>query len=1014
LFILTVLGSSAVAMAQATRPAYTWLDSVDAGYIEAQNGQRPVLVVVSDDRFGSAYDKAMADAKVAAKLAGWVLVRLGPQERDARQALGVAGAPALRALTPAGRVIARLDGVVGADGIVKWLEAAAEAATPPKLDGADVKSLVALLASPDATVREAATRQLMGKRDESAAAVVETLASSNATARIAAADLLEEWAAPIDGIDPWQRATVTPERLATLKTWASNPVAPTTAPSQPYNEAVASADLDALLAAGTSAEARAIRERLVRYGEAVMPQVLDRLRSARTPEARQRLTALRYRLAATDSFAAGWPGGFDRLASADGFVRRGALDELATRAKAGDDRLLLELFGDDDSVVREKALALLKSVGGDSRALVKLLADPEPNVRAAVLKSLATGDNEAADPALAPDLAKYIATEKDADLLVHAIHVLKSMPGDPALAALKALLANPEWRVRAEAAEALREKVGNYRANLSDEAKTQIYLALIKLLDDEEGFVVAKAVAALSRSQLTTAVDPMLKTITRRPDMAVEILKAIGDDRTTAAAALPELKKLAKDPKPEVRATAIKAIITAAPGGSGTELKAALADADERVRAAGVEGVLAAMEHDREEATSGRRSTFGTNASAVDPAKWLDNYRSGKGRPKWLGEMAPTLEKLAIAEKPPTSLQAGVALCGLGKEDVVLPQLYAAVKTDDREPATVAMAWLPWEKRQAMFTALMAASPAGERETIVRAFAKVPDPRGAEELWAMLKADGQSSSVIDPMHDALRTMYFGEDYYNMDRVSASAKKSAREAVEKYAGEGNHLHQRTVALVLAMTLDQELAGKLAEKVPAADPLGPVALQIRLVATDSEEDGNPIAVEAMKNPATRQIAVRYLAGGESALGELNGIYLSTSSSRGSYGNDLPKVEPPAGVKMDDVRGVVNDPNPDTAGYAGYLVVLLGDASGFKPLEAAWRKHGGGDTEWTRLVYRAIAKMNDDTRTPLLEEIYGTYKTSYELREYYWTIRSMKGDNVLKLRKKIRDEVGMDRLK
>jgi hypothetical protein len=155
---------------------------------------------------------------------------------------------------------------------------------------------VAALASPDAMIREAVTRQLLAKRNESATAVVEALGSANATARIAAADLLEEWAAPMDGIDPWQRGTITPEKLAALKDWAAKPVAPTTAPSQPYNEAVASADLDALLAAGTAVEARAIRERLVRYGDAVMPQVVQRLRAARTPEARQRLIALRYRL----------------------------------------------------------------------------------------------------------------------------------------------------------------------------------------------------------------------------------------------------------------------------------------------------------------------------------------------------------------------------------------------------------------------------------------------------------------------------------------------------------------------------------------------------------------------------------------------------------------------------------------------------------------------------------------------------------------------------------------------
>jgi len=33
---------------------------------------------------------------------------------------------------------------------------------------------------------------------------------------------------------------------------------------------------------------------------------------------------------------------------------------------------------------------------------------------------------------------------------------------------------------------------------------------------------------------------------------------------------------------------------------------------------------------------------------------------------------------------------------------------------------------------------------------------------------------------------------------------------------------------------------------------------------------------------------------------------------------------------------------------------------------------------------------------------------------MREFYWTIRSMEGEKILALRKTIRAEVGMDRLK
>jgi hypothetical protein len=51
-------------------------------------------------------------------------------------------------------------------------------------------------------------------------------------------------------------------------------------------------------------------------------------------------------------------------------------------------------------------------------------------------------------------------------------------------------------------------------------------------------------------------------------------------------------------------------------------------------------------------------------------------------------------------------------------------------------------------------------------------------------------------------------------------------------------------------------------------------------------------------------------------------------------------------------------------------------------------------------------------------VLEEIYkklsATRNGSYYMKSFYWTIRSMHGAEVLKLRKQIRDEVGMDNLR
>jgi hypothetical protein len=411
----------------------------------------------------------------------------------------------------------------------------------------------------------------------------------------------------------------------------------------------------------------------------------------------------------------------------------------------------------------------------------------------------------------------------------------------------------------------------------------------------------------------------------------------------------------------------------------------------------------------------------GESRQKVDVVKWIDDYRSGKIRPAWVGELGPTLEKMAHTEKPSIALPAIVALCGLAKEDSFLPQIHAAIKdADSRWVAVSALKWLPWEKRQSLFREVMAAAPAEDRAGVFRTFAQVPDPRGAEEVWVVAQSLQlpANESLMDPIHDALQSMYFGEEYYNMSRVPEESKKTAREALEKYAATGTDA-QRIISLTLMLLLDQDLAQKTATTLLAdpksSDLLKPAALQMRLVAQHDEAAATPIAVEAINSPLTRNIAVRYLAGGAEALHQIHSIYLSVSSSNYFSGSEAIVVKAPTGVKVEPVLEAMKDFNEETAAYAGYLAALLDHPEGLKPLEAQWRKQGAGDREWSRLMYRAITKLNDDSKTPILEEIYNAYgKTDYRLREFYWTIRAMKGENILKLRKKIRDEVGMDRLK
>ena len=242
----------------------------------------------------------------------------------------------------------------------------------------------------------------------------------------------------------------------------------------------------------------------------------EQLRTAESDEDRARLTALRYRLVATDELALGWPGGIDRLAAPSAAERHRAMVELARRASPADEPLLLELFSDPEPLVRELALEALDKAGGAeaNSALVRLLDDPDPNVQAAVLKQLA----EEPGRGVVPRIAEYVSKQADTDLVVHAVRVLRATKGKAAVECLAGLLTHESWRVRAEAAEAIGEAVGDYE--MPDEDKVDAYVALVELLqDDARRRRIGDA--ALARLTGTFALDKFAATMFGAFDDAV-------------------------------------------------------------------------------------------------------------------------------------------------------------------------------------------------------------------------------------------------------------------------------------------------------------------------------------------------------------------------------------------------------------------------------------------------------------------------------------------------------------
>ena len=1020
-----------------------WLDNLDDAYKLALRQNQNVLIYAAADWSPpcQAMKKHLALPQVQEQLKGWTRLYLDADKSpDAFKRLGHQLRP--RPAHPTTPPASPSPGATACSALKcssRFWKPTRRSRPPPSAMSSTAthlpmrprsRKLLDALQKPNIPLREAATRRLLPHPQIAAVSIVDLFAAGSLKARLAALELLAAWDAPVDQVDPWRPETITAPRLEALKTWATQ-LARTSATRPATLPSLASIDvkqeLAALLSARTDLEASAIRERLARSGPALLSEVYAALKSVSADRDRERLTALRYRLVSTDRLALSWPDGLDRLASTDPARRHLAVEELGKFAKPEDAPLLLELFSNPDPMIREISLRLLQSIGGSTTAaLTRLLEDPEPNVRAAVLKQLA----EKPSPQMVDPVVKYIEAEKDLDLIVHGIRVLRVSKGKAAGDCLQRLLSHASWRIRAEAAEALGEMAGS---GSTPERKTEIYAAMIKLLEDPDGFVASRAILSLQKSDLAMAVKPMIEATQRHPDLTADVVAAVTQSNGMRAAAAPYLRQLSTHQSPAVRAAALVGLYESNPDGGTDDLIKALKDPAAQVRIAAAKTLIESLRNllprDGYVMRNSLLSRFtggGEQRVKVDPAQWLSDFRAGRGRPAWLTKALDSLKPMLAAESMEERAAAALLLVAGGQETEALPVLLDAAKAKPqfRELAAGALPWLPWEQRLTMFNALLA-MPLGEDEqrALADAMVQLPDPRAAEPLWGLLERKDVSLRAAGSAMSALRQLYVGERYYDSNSVPKSSLQQLVTVARAKAAAGPEM-RRLVAMLLLLTASPEDARQIAVQIQAeptsSEWLRLDCFQVRLLAgpkADAEQAAS--AALAGSDPPLRKVALPYLVSGSDRLQQFRGeLYVDLPGElRISYSSDprTQTIVAPKGLKLELLQPLLNDADPELAADAGYLLALLGDRGGMDRLLKYWREQAQKDSRWMQLVSRAIVAVNDDGYTPVLEEIYRNYgrEDNYGLRQFYWTIRAMQGPAVLKLRKQIRDEVGMERL-
>ena len=1085
-----------------------WGSGLDAVRKKAQVDGKPVLVRVGANwcPWCHKLEEVTSGKNLQTELDRWALVYVDADESPAEvRQVGAGPIPALRVLDADGKVVAEKDGFLAEDELLDWLRLGYAKATgrPPGVltadseepDEAAVEQLIDVLASQNARERETAIRRLLAHRHEAAVAVCEALAKGRLSTRLAALELLESWQAPVAGLDPWRPETLVADKHALLAAWAKETAERVTPEPQALTaEQLASAQTEIvrLLALG-EADVSAAIERLAKFGPALLPVTYADLQRATTDRERERLLTLRYRLVASDALVLKWPAVASLLASAEIDVRHKAAARLAELATAADQALLLELFSDPDPLVREISLRGLQQVGGEkaSEPLVKLLGDPEPSVRAAVLAQLA--ENPA--PALVSSVAKYAAAERDPDLVVHAIRVLKAAGGKPAMHALMELLDHESWQARAEAAETLSE-IAKSADNESN--KADIYVALIDRLEDSDSFVVGRAIKGLENANLETAIEPLVKAAKAHPDLAAEAVEALTQASGSHSKSLPHLREFAQHADPRVRASAVRGLASDPSSDFEPLVVAGLQDQESEVRQAAAQSLFNNLQQSLDQSLSEQEQVIeqsgGRGLSVLDlftnepqPAEdvdqpkpdldeeeieedrgkatekkpteekaaeekaaeekateekatetkdteakpagrqpqtshdlWLAAFHRGRGQPKWVKEAVEPLTQMLQATSADERLIAALTLIAVGHIDRGLPvvEQVTAASPGKVEAASAVLVWLPWEARIKLFNS-WAAKPSKDRSrhAAVMNLGKTHEPRAADTMWGMLAGD-VDIEMVDAVNDALRNMYGLQSYGNP--ITKKQRKYADVAVQ-YGKTGTRWQKIVAMSVLLESFSDDvadLARAILDDPQTEPPMRKNALQFLLL-SQTKADADKLAIEQLSaaDPEQRKLALSFLARGAEAIQQLNDqLYLQVPSRSydafaGSSGQAI-EVAPPTGLKAEMVEPLLADADSDVAAYAGYLLTTLGEENGLPPLLAKWRAKGRLEN-WSKLMYRAITALNDDAHTPILEEI-AVKLRKYDKRDFYWTIRSIEGPQALKLRKKIRDEVGMDNLR
>ena len=930
----------------------TWLHKLEKAKELSRKRRAPIIVVAGATWCGpcKVLEKEIAKVPVQDELQRWVPVHVDVDDAEKEAAeLAVSSIPALRVLSPDGRLIASTEGAMDADALADWLaeqfpsavDNAAGAATSGRLTAMSVLKILKDFKSRESTVREAAISRLVAVPEVAAAPVVTGFTDGGLSEQLAYLELLSTWEAPVKGLDPWIPTSVTAERIASLETWVTERdfEPPENSDELSAIEIIETRRILRTLIEVDATEAAALREQLARMGRKTLPLIRAALDDATEPQPRERLTSARYRVAGTAELESEWPGGTERLASANFDVRIGATAELVKLATKREEQLLLELFSDPVPLVREIALKGITKISGTSAggALVRLLDDPDPNVRAAVLKQLAENPVES----LIPKIAEYSQKETDPDLVVHAIRFLREIKKHEAVVAMSALFNHQSWRVRAEAADGIYRLV---KKSGMDESRKDAELgqAFLKLLNDEDEFVVGVAIRTLRYVKATDAPDRLIEVAETRSSLAATAIQALGEAFMGRRGVNDKVLEFASDRDPAVRIAATVALLRNSGQQYSDIVKNGLWDQEQQVRIAvadavfkkvigeissklrqvtyassggshagrpdleneivsipnvtpignGLFGGVVDLPEDEEDAPVPAESAESVNvkagvaadSKAVERGKAIDSLllaiRKDHTLSDWLYEFSGPLEEMLPAEDLEERLAAARTLILFGNDSSLEIINQAAAERNLFPHVVAVLPGLIWTEKETVFNSVAsAAATRDERYQLADAMADTNDTRVVDKVWSLLAIPEADARLVAELRKPLTQSYYREYHYSF--TDAETHEQNRLKADSAAmAESGSIWQKVMALSLLSMADRISMKQIAQEL-FNDDEQPVnvranALQCLLGALTSDAAGaTAMEVVAEGNTDLAQPALQYLALGKSAVRYLSSV-------------------------------------------------------------------------------------------------------------------------------------------